>query len=171
MSIFTKIKNSTSTGVINALFAALNADRFNPFITKNDLNSKSPYDVMAFFLKQTGLEAPVLTLAFGTGFPSDAKACRPGTCPYTRTDGSIFCTSAACKWAASYVDVGTYRITMSETPKYGYTVLMSPAHAATTRFNIVKESATTFLIKTYTNTTLTDGLLDGETVEVKLLNY
>ncbi len=27
---------------------------------------------------------------------SNITACRAGTCPYKRTDGSIFCTSAVC---------------------------------------------------------------------------
>lgn len=28
---------------------------------------------------------------------SNFTSCRKGTCPFTRADGSIFCTSAACK--------------------------------------------------------------------------
>jgi|JI10StandDraft_1071094.scaffolds.fasta_scaffold429775_2 hypothetical protein len=27
---------------------------------------------------------------------SNITSCRKGTCPFTRADGSIFCTSAAC---------------------------------------------------------------------------
>lgn len=27
---------------------------------------------------------------------SGFKSCRPGTCPYTRTDGTVFCTPAVC---------------------------------------------------------------------------
>ena len=32
---------------------------------------------------------------------SNFTACRAGTCPYTRTDGSTFCTSAACTKSTS----------------------------------------------------------------------
>lgn len=28
---------------------------------------------------------------------SNYVSCRAGTCPYTRSDGSVFCTSAACQ--------------------------------------------------------------------------
>lgn len=172
MSIFTKLKSSSSTGIINALFGALNAGINNPFWTKDDVHNQFPYDIVAFSLNQTEREAPVLTFSFGTGYPTtNATACRPGTCPYKRTDGSIFCTSAACKWVGDFVSDGVYRITMGEAPKHGYVVMMTPPRVVTTRFVIVQESATTFLVKTHVNAVLTNGLLDGDIIEVKLLNY
>ena len=32
---------------------------------------------------------------------SNFVSCRAGTCPYTRSDGSVFCTSAACPKSSS----------------------------------------------------------------------
>src|SRR6185503_11234256 len=33
--------------------------------------------------------------------------CRPGTCPHTRSDGTIFCTSAACKKSSATSNVAS----------------------------------------------------------------
>lgn len=55
----------------------------------------------------------LLIVAIGVGYAiskaieynsNQRQACRPGTCPYVHPNGTIFCTSAACKQSSSSVE-------------------------------------------------------------------
>lgn len=169
MSIFSKLTGSSSTGIINALFAAFNASKLNPFVTTNDLNYKVPYEVFGFRISQENESAPELTFLGGSAIPTNIQACRPGTCPYVRSDGSIFCTSAACKHI-SYEGAGEYRFAFTNVPKYGFGVLMSPPESVNTRFNIVYDSENSFVIKTFNGAVAANNLLDDTYIEIKVYN-
>ena len=169
MSIFTKLTGSSSTGIINALFAAINASKLNPFVTANDLAYKVPFDVFGFKVSQIDAVAPTLTFLGGSATPTNQQACRPGTCPYTRADGSVFCTAAACKHL-DYVSAGVYRFTFDTAPKFGFGVLMSPPESVNTRYNIVYESASSFLIKTFNAAVAENNLLSDTYLEIKIYN-
>ena len=57
--------------------------------------------------------------------PNARGACRAGTCPYVRDDGSIFCTSAACKKADSVTEKTT-QPTYTSTPSQTVVLVKSP---------------------------------------------
>lgn len=165
MSIFTKLKNSSSTGIWNALFGANRADLDNPFSTKNDL---VPYTSFCFRISQSSTHAPVLTLLGASG-PLARINCREGTCACTRTDGSQWCSSGCCV-EATYVSAGIFKITIPKAPTFGFDVVMGPPKTPTTQLGVEKLDTTSFKIRTSLAGVATNELLVNNYLEIKLFN-
>ena len=103
--------------------------------------------------------------------------CRPGTQPYTYSNGTHGCISSTLRLAyGNYLpvvtksEVGIYVFTFPVAPPLGYDVLLSPPAALIgSRIQLAKTSATVFTITTQNASGVAaDSLLTGMYLEIKI---
>jgi len=124
----------------------------------SQLNNAVPYEIAGITLVG-GMGVPLVTpiIVFASATASGTTSCRPGTCVATRTDGSKWCSSAACV-QVNRTSAGVITVTFSEAPTFGYTAKFVPKEGFISA-GINKISPTQFIITTYN--VITGALADA----------
>jgi hypothetical protein len=161
--------------------AGATVEQVNEVVTQ--INKSAPYSLFSFEVKQTGVANPIIQYSRGT---ANCPCICPGTasqCVQALTVGSGSCTSCGSSsvdnTSFAYMGVGVYKFVFTDLmlellQKYGhYSVNVETPNNPKVSFAIVKSGvANEFLLKTALfaagDFTLTDGLLDGTIVEIKI---